>query len=455
MNLILLRVASALTAMAIGALIGWIAGSLLRWPHLGAMVGASLTLTVVALRDAGKGRQLRAWLRGAQEQPAPRDTGFWGELGYRVERALRMRERETEQEQTRLRQFLSAIEASPNGVMMLDANEQIAWCNSQAADHFGIDPERDRLQRVTNLVRSPAFVAHLQSGSHAEPVTFTSPRGRGSLSVLVRPYGEGMKLVLSQDITERERTDAMRRDFVANVSHEIRTPLTVLSGFVETLATVPLTASERPRVLSLMRQQTDRIQALVDDLLTLAQLEGGPLPAADRWVEIDAGLQTVLADAQALSGGHHVISLEAQAGCQVAGIETELVSAMGNLVSNAVRYTPDGGSIQIHWRVREGDGCAEFEVRDSGIGIDRDHLPRLTERFYRVDGSRSRDTGGTGLGLAIVKHVVQRHGGELDIQSEPGKGSSFKLVFPAARVRTGVPGAGVLPAAATASAQAA
>ena len=455
MNLILLRVASALTAMAIGALLGWIAGSLLRWPHLGAMVGASLTLTFVALRDAGKGRQLRAWLRGGQEQPAPRDTGFWGELGYRVERALRTRERETEQEQTRLRQFLSAIEASPNGVMMLDANEQIAWCNSQAADHFGIDPERDRLQRVTNLVRSPAFVAHLQSGSHSEPVTFASPRGRASLSVLVRPYGDGMKLVLSQDITERERTDAMRRDFVANVSHEIRTPLTVLSGFVETLATVPLTAAERPRVLSLMRQQTDRIQALVDDLLTLAQLEGGPLPAADRWVEIDAGLQSVLADGQALSGGRHNISLEAQAGCQVAGIETELVSAMGNLVSNAVRYTPDGGTIQIHWRVREGDGCAEFEVRDSGIGIDRDHLPRLTERFYRVDGSRSRDTGGTGLGLAIVKHVVQRHGGELDIQSEPGKGSSFKLVFPAARVRIGAPTTAALPAAALGSVQAA
>jgi two-component system, OmpR family, phosphate regulon sensor histidine kinase PhoR len=242
--------------------------------------------------------------------------------------------------------------------------------------------------------------------------------------------------VLSQDITERERTDAMRRDFVANVSHEIRTPLTVLAGFVETLATVPLTATERPRVLSLMRQQTDRIQALVDDLLTLAQLEGGPLPAADGWVAIDGTLQTVLADAQALSSGRHHITLNAQVDCQVAGVEAELCSAMGNLVSNAVRYTPDGGTIEIHWRVRDSDGCAEFEVRDSGIGIDRGHLPRLTERFYRVDGSRSRDTGGTGLGLAIVKHVAQRHGGEIDVQSEPGRGSVFKLSLPAARVRS-------------------
>ena len=435
MNLVLLRVASALIAMAVGAALGSVLGNLAHWPLLGALGGAALGVALATLRDALRGRRLRSWLRGAQDRPAPRDTGFWGELGYRVERSLRLREGQTLQEQTRLQQFLSAIEASPNGVMMLDANERIAWCNTQAADHFGVDPERDRLQRVTNLVRAPAFVAHLQLGNLNEPVVFASPRGRATLSVLVRPYGEGMKLVLSQDITERERIDAMRRDFVANVSHEIRTPLTVLAGFVETLATVPLTTAERPRVLTLMRQQTDRIQSLVSDLLTLAQLEGSPRPDADRWVAMDGLLKSVTADVQALSGGRHRITLQAQAGCHVAGIEAELSSAMGNLVGNAVRYTPEGGTIEIQWRIRDSDGCAEYEVRDSGIGIAREHLPRLTERFYRVDGSRSRDTGGTGLGLAIVKHVAQRHGGELDIQSEPGKGSSFKLVFPAARVR--------------------
>jgi two-component system phosphate regulon sensor histidine kinase PhoR len=250
-----------------------------------------------------------------------------------------------------------------------------------------------------------------------------------------------LKLVLSQDITERERTDAMRRDFVANVSHEIRTPLTVLAGFVETLASVPLTATEQPRVLALMRQQADRIQALVDDLLTLAQLEGSPRPAPDHWVTLDPLLAQVRADAQLLSAARHRIEMAAVPGCQVAGIESELASAMGNLVSNAIRYTPEGGVIEIAWRVRESDGCGEFEVRDTGIGIAREHLPRLTERFYRVDGGRTRtsgEAGGTGLGLAIVKHVMQRHGGELEIQSEPGKGSSFKLVFPAARVRVAV-----------------
>ncbi len=452
MNQVLPRVAAAMMALAIGAGIGWVVGSILRWPVLGAVGGAAASAAMVTVVDAWRGRRLMAWLRGAQDDPAPRNTGLWGELGYRVERSLRLRERQTVQEQGRLQQFLSAIEASPNGVMMLDANEQIAWCNSQAADHFGIDPARDRLQRVTNLVRSPAFVAHLQLGPGDEPVVFASPHGRATLSVLVRPYGEGMKLVLSQDITERERNDAMKRDFVANVSHEIRTPLTVLAGFVETLATVSLTTAERPRVLTLMRQQTDRIQSLVDDLLTLAQLEGSPRPGPDRWLAVDTLLAQVHAEAQLLSAGRHRIEMSAQAGCQLAGIESELASAMGNLVSNAIRYTAEGGAIDIHWRLRDSDRCAEFEVRDNGIGIGREHLPRLTERFYRVDGSRSRDTGGTGLGLAIVKHVVQRHGGELDIQSEPGKGSSFKLVFPAARVRMAAGSAASAPEATLASA---
>jgi len=435
MPLMLPPLAAAALALAGGAVLGWIVGSMFRSPLLGALCGAALGVLAVTLFDTLRGQRLMAWLRGSQDDAAPRNTGWWGELGYRIERSLRLRERQTLQEQTRLQQFLSAIEASPNGVMLLDANEQIAWCNSQAADHFGIDPERDRLQRVTNLVRAPAFVAHLQLGPFDAPVVFASPRGRVTLSVLVRPYGEGMKLVLSQDITEGERTDAMRRDFVANVSHEIRTPLTVLAGFVETLATVPLTTTEQPRVLALMRQQTDRIQSLVDDLLTLAQLEGSPRPASDRWVSVDKLLAQLQADAALLSAERHRIGVTARAACELAGSESELASAMGNLVSNAIRYTPAGGAIEIHWRLRGSDGCAEFEVRDNGIGIAREHLPRLTERFYRVDGSRSRETGGTGLGLAIVKHVVQRHGGELDIQSEPGKGSSFKLVFPAARVR--------------------
>ena len=430
----LARTLGALLVLGLLALVGAISGAALGSTLMGMLIAGSLGIVALVVRDSLRGQSLMNWLRGPQTSQAPRDTGFWGELGYRVERALRSRELAIHQEQQRLQQFLSAIEASPNGVMLLDAGDQIEWCNQLAAEHFGLDPERDRRQRVTNLVRTPAFVAHLQGDRFDEPVVFPGPLGRSTLSVTVRPYGEGQRLVLTQDITERERTEAMRRDFVANVSHEIRTPLTVLAGFVETLQGLPLTEVERQRVLALMQQQTDRMQALVGDLLTLARLEGSPRPPTDRWIAVGELMQQAQRDGVALSGGRHAIERSGGDDAEIAGSDGELFSALGNLVHNAVRYTPDGGRIELRWAWR-GDGGADLEVSDNGVGIAREHLPRLTERFYRVDGSRSRDTGGTGLGLSIVKHVVQRHGGEIDVQSEQGKGSTFRIALPAMRVR--------------------
>ena len=425
--------------MALGAaLFGFIIGAAVRaatgLDGLGLGVGVVAGVILVLLIDAVRGNRLLNWLRGNQQDAAPRDTGLWGELGYRVERAMRDRDRAVARGQLELEQFLSAIEASPNGVLMLDSHEQIVWCNRVAADHFALDPQRDLRQRITNLVRAPAFVAYLQAGRYAEPLVLGNGRGPGTLSIIVREYGEGMRLVLSLDITERLRSDAMRRDFVANVSHEIRTPLTVLSGFIETLHSLPLTAVERDRVLVLMNQQTQRMQTLVADLLTLAQLEGSPRPASDRWVSLDGLLARIAADADVLSAGRHQLRLRPDTGVELAGIESELLSAVANLVNNAVRYTPEGRDIEVLWRLLD-DGSGELTVVDTGPGIAREHIARLTERFYRVDGSRSRDTGGTGLGLSIVKHVMQRHGGELMIQSDVGKGSRFRLVFPAARVR--------------------
>lgn len=430
------RTVGALLLVLAGGVLGAVCGALLhtdlKLPLSG--LGAAAMLAVVVWRDSWRGQDLMDWLRGQHTNQAPRDTGFWGELAYRTEKTLRASEADVRDEQNRLSHFLSAIEASPNGVLMLDAEGCIEWCNSVAAQHFGLDPVRDRQQRVTNLVRMPAFVAHLQAGRFEEAVVFSGPLGHTTLSVLVRPYGEAMKLVLSQDITERERTENMRREFVANVSHEIRSPLTVLAGFVETLATLPLTEVERARVLVLMEQQTSRIQSLVGDLLTLAKLEGSPLPGPDRWVAMADLLQRALDDASALSAGRHHIGLSGAVDAEVAGSESEIHSAVTNLLNNAVRYTASGGRVELHWNWRS-DGGGEVVVSDTGIGIAKDHLPRLTERFYRVDGSRSRDTGGTGLGLSIVKHVAQRHGGEIEIQSETGKGSSFRIVFPALRVR--------------------
>ena len=428
------RVLVAVLATGAGATLGWVVGSPWQLAQPAMLIGAVLVVATVAALDTLRGERLLGWLRGSLDRPAPTSAGYWGEMAYRVERLLRLRERAVEDERRRLQQFLSAMDASPNGIVLLDAAEQIDWCNSVAADHFGLDPKRDRGQPVTNLIRMPAFVAYLQRGMFDEPVLLQPGPPRPSLSVVVRPYGDGQKLLLSVDVTERERTEAMRRDFVANVSHEMRTPLTVLAGFVETMGSLPLTDAERQRVLTLMSQQTQRMQSLLADLLTLAQLEGSPRPPADRWTRLGSLLSQALADGQALSGGRHQIRLVMPHDAEVAGSPTELLSAVGNLVSNAVRYTPDGGLIEIRWQLRR-DGGGEIDVVDNGIGIAREHLPRLTERFYRVDGSRSRDTGGTGLGLSIVKHVVQRHGGSLDVHSEPGRGSRFRLLLPPARVR--------------------
>ena len=439
MNWLLVRVAIIALATLAAAAFGEFIGELFGRPFIGVFAGVACGAMLVGLLDGLRARRLLNWLRRGSDGDAPRGVGMWGEFGYRIDKALRLRDRAEQRERQRLQNFLAAIEASPNGVMMVGAAEQIEWMSRVAAEHFGLDPQRDRLQRVTNLVRAPAFVAYLHGGQFDEPIAMTGPDGRRSLSVLVRPYGDGAKLVLSQDVTERERNDGMRRDFVANVSHEIRTPLTVLAGFVETMATLPLGPDDRERMLQLMTQQTRRMQTLVTDLLTLARLEGSPQPAPDDWHPVADLIEQIGVETQGLSRGRHLIRLPETGGADLAGVElagnlSELLSAMTNLASNAVRYTPDEGRISIGWQLRPGGG-AVFEVKDSGIGIARDHLPRLTERFYRIDGSRSRETGGTGLGLSIVKHVVQRHGAELTIDSQIGQGSTFRILFPASRVR--------------------
>ncbi|HEX6016495.1 MAG TPA: phosphate regulon sensor histidine kinase PhoR [Burkholderiaceae bacterium] len=400
------------------------------WAFTGALLGVALAVTFDLLRALA----LLRWLRGAQVQGAPRAAGVWGELAHRVERALRSREHERDEQGQRLAQLLAALDAAPSGVVLIDDDDRIEWCNVSAADHLGIDPVRDLRQRVGNLVRAPAFVAHLQSRRIDRAVSFSLPGRQGTLSVWVRPYGsDGHRLLLSQDITERQRTDEMRRDFVANVSHEMRTPLTVLAGSVDTMEHIELSQDDRRRVLALMKEQSDRMRTLLDDLLVLAQLESGARPPVDQWVDVGALMQRLRVAAEAVSAGRHAFRFEG-GGAQIAGAEQELFGAMQNLVVNAVHCTPPGGTIEVGW-FAHAQGGGTFEVRDSGIGIAREHLARLGERFYRIDVGRSRGSGGTGLGLAIAKHAVQRHGGELQVDSELGRGSTFRLVFGAARVR--------------------
>ncbi len=419
---------------AAGAALGSVWGGV--WQ--GGLAGCMLASGAWVAWDSWRGVRLDRWLNLRPEQPTPLESGLWGHLGVRVERLLRLREADTRREQARLSHFLRAIEASPNGVLLLDEYEQIEWCSVVAADHLGLDAQRDLRQRITNLVRLPAFVKALhEAPDDADPVvSLPRPRGQGTVLVTLRRFGEGQRLLLTQDITERERNEAMRRDFVANVSHEIRTPLTVLAGFIETMATLPLTEAERKRVLVLMDQQSRRMQALVGDLLALARLEGSPRPPLDHWVSLDKIGQAIEAEARGLSAGRHQFRFDWGREVSLAGSESELQSAVANLVNNAVRYTPgQGGRISVRCEPRGEGGGLAIHVQDGGPGIPPEHIHRLTERFYRVDGSRSRETGGTGLGLSIVKHVVQRHGGELQIRSELGQGACFSLLLPAVRCR--------------------
>jgi two-component system phosphate regulon sensor histidine kinase PhoR len=328
---------------------------------------------------------------------------------------------------------------------MLDVNAQIEWCNQTAALQLGIHPERDVMQRIGNLLRDPVFTAYMAVEQPNEPIVMAGRKDRVErpvrISVQRHRYGEGKQLLLTRDVTMLEQAEAMRRDFVANVSHEIRTPLTVLSGFVETLQTLALNPQEQKQYLSLMAIQADRMQGLVEDLLTLSRLEGSPMPGMHNVLPLAQLLHSCEQEAQGLSrtisngAEPQVIEFHANpelVSASLFGEVRELQSALSNLVSNAVRYTPAGG--QIYVSVDRGlDGSLCIEVRDTGPGIAPEHLPRLTERFYRVDRSRSRESGGTGLGLAIVKHVMQRHGGSLSISSELGQGSCFRLTFPATR----------------------
>jgi len=435
--------------LLLGSAAGWWLGG-----RDGLVAGLLLACAAWLLLDTLYMGRLLRWLRteqngelpGAPAVTAPSMGGVWGELADRIRRLLRNRDRQHQESQARLNEFLSAMQASPNGVVLLDAQGRIEWCNQTAAQHFGFDATRDLMQHIANLVRDPAFTAYLTSGDYAGDVTIpgglSTPARPVKLSVHLHAYGNERRLLLSRDITALELAEAMRRDFVANVSHEIRTPLTVLSGFIETLQTLPLQEPERTRYLGLMAQQSQRMQTLVNDLLTLSRLEGSPLPDTMGWVATGALLAQCEQEARALSAllapGGHELEFEAGPPCELAGAHNELLSAMSNLASNAVRYTPQGGLVRVSWALLD-DGRGRFAVQDSGPGIAAEHIPRLTERFYRIDRSRSRETGGTGLGLAIVKHVAQRHGAELKIESQPGQGSRFSIVFPATRVRQLLP----------------
>jgi two-component system, OmpR family, phosphate regulon sensor histidine kinase PhoR len=367
----------------------------------------------------------------------PLPSGFWEEVIFKLQRLIKTLKQRMHNIEEQHSHFIEAFQASPNGILMLDESDQIEWCNSIAERFFGLVYKRDVMQRINFLIRRPEFIQYLNKRNFDESLLLERMGPDSSLSLMLQafPFGNQRHLLLVQNVTDLQKADAMRRDFVANVSHEMRTPITVLMGFLETVQSLNLEQSQREQYFDMMMSQAQRMKSLVEDLLTLANLEANSLPAASNIVNIETSMALLKNDAEALSHGNHLFTFEALDKANLLGDEREVLSAFSNLVSNAIRYTPDAGSVHVKWSINV-DGQGEFSVTDTGPGIASEHLSRLTERFYRVDRSRSRDTGGTGLGLAIVKHIANRHQAQLAIESMPGKGSTFMLRFPKERLST-------------------
>jgi two-component system phosphate regulon sensor histidine kinase PhoR len=407
----------------------------------GALGGAAAALVVVAVGAAAivafhlwHLAKMDAWASGALDADVPEGRGAWTGVFAAIYRRVRLRSAYERDLRQIIERFQEASAAIPDGIVVLDAANRIDWANARALAQLGLDLGHDRGQPIVNLVRQPEFHHYLETGDYGSSIVVASQRDPGrSLALQLVPFAADQKLLMSRDVTELEAVGRMRRDFIANVSHELKTPLTVISGFVETLQDLDLDDRQRARFLSLMREQAGNMQRLVADLLTLSSLESDENPLQEEWFDVVPLLLALSSDAKALSKGRHRIALDIGDAARVRGSRDELASAFGNLVSNAVRYTPADGSIGLAWRVEPG-GDGVFSVTDTGIGIPAENLPRLTERFYRVDRGRSRATGGTGLGLAIVKHVLIRHQAELAITSERGRGSTFTVRLPAKRI---------------------
>lgn len=419
-----------LTKLALLGLLGGLFGWMFRHPALGLSFALGCYLALHLKNLAA----LRAWLQYPKRFELPEPGGVWGEVYDRLLELQRKNRKKKKRLTAILAQFQASTAALPDGAVVLGAHGEIVWYNAAAQTLLGLRPQDSGL-RVPNLVRHPDFTQFFAAGDYSREVEAPSPVNRNrTLSFRVIPYGNDQRLLIARDVSELRRLETARRDFVANASHELRTPLTVLRGYLDMMEPeaktgAALAAWHAP--LAEMRTQAARMESLVNDMLKLARLEA-ETQSRSEILRVPQLVQRVADEARSLSQGQHRFETQIQPGLGLQGVETELLSVFTNLVSNAVRYTPPGGVIRIRW-MATGEGAA-FSVADTGIGIAPEDIPRLTERFYRVDVGRSRASGGTGLGLSIVKHALERHDARLQVDSEPGVGSTFTCFFPAHRL---------------------
>ena len=416
--------------LGIGA-IAWFFGAVVS-PNAGWTVAVALLAYWVVYQLYYLQKTMQ-WLEDFRLEKVPHGAGTWDLIFAKIYRIAKSGEQQRQQLAETLKDFRSATQAMPDGVVTLDEDNQVIYANEQAEEQLGISNEKDGGRNLINIVRHPDFVAYLNGTDWDKSIVLRGLRdSERVLQLQLIPYGTHQRLLMTRDITQLDRLETTRRDFVANVSHELKTPLTVLSGFLETIRELPVTEAQRNQYLGLMHAQAHRMENIVEDLLVLSKLESTNAPAQEDSIDMREMMDRLTTDANTISRSQHHIECKAASSAKLIGAEDELASAFSNLVSNAIRYTPAGGTIRLTWSINP-EGCPVFSVEDTGPGIEPQHLPRLTERFYRVDRSRSRETGGTGLGLAIVKHVATRHQATLLIDSEVGKGSCFSMVFPEKR----------------------
>ena len=382
--------------------------------------------------------KLSRWLANPSKQ-SPEAVGLWDEVYYQLHNLYKRQRRARKKLASILSRFQKSTQALPYATIILNTFNEIEWFNPAASQMFDLQPRTDVGQRIDNLIRLPAFTKYIQQKAFDEPLKFTL--NNKQLILNVTKYGDGQYLLSARDITSLSRIDEMRRDFISNASHELRTPLTVISGYIEFLShKVRDDVSDGSRIpLEKIEEQISRMNDIIAELIELARLESSPSVDHSVRVEIDTLINDVYSQGLVLDKNEHVISLDIDTeklrkmdSLSLYGNHDELRMAISNLLTNAIRYTPAGGDIKLF--VAADDSTISIGVQDSGVGINYEHIPRLTERFYRVDEGRSREVGGTGLGLAIVKHILDRHRANLTIQSEPGKGSLFRCDFPAAQL---------------------
>ena len=389
-------------------------------------------LTIYILINAIWMHKLNTWLTKPSIEKLPQGTGGWESIFSKIYQDIRTRRKSKKTLATTIDQFILASDAIFDGIIIINESNEIAWANKRAKTMFGIDSIKDKTQPIQYIFRNTEFTAYLDAEEYDQPIHIKTKNIIEDIEIRIISFGKLQKLIIGKDVSVIIKNESIRKEFVSNFSHELKTPLTVITGFIETLDASLITDKPTKQIFNLMMEQSTRMKRLIDDLLLLSNVESSLIKNRSEEINSKKLFEKIKKNIKLVDKGRHKIIYKINYQFNIYGSKQEIESAFTNLITNAIRYTPNDKVININWNAI--NYTPIFEVIDSGIGIEKKHINRITERFYRVDDDRSRSTGGTGLGLSIVKNIMIKHQGELNISSELNKGSTFKLIFPSDRL---------------------